>query len=153
MKGGGVWNSGPQTDKHLPQSSFCWSIFRWQHFSLPSMSLIFLHYMEHTYVTQSIHSSRLSVQSSELGPPLQVRVSLSPLGPEGSHARLRGRGWGDQFQRRERHSGTPCINCRKIILVEGNAKCHHLKKLICNRTLGQLFIYLRLRTLYIFPIH
>jgi hypothetical protein len=30
------------TDKHLPQSPFLSQFFRWQHFALPSMSLIFL---------------------------------------------------------------------------------------------------------------
>ncbi len=36
--GGGY---GPQTDKHLPQSPFTCKFFRWRHFPLPSMSLIF----------------------------------------------------------------------------------------------------------------
>jgi hypothetical protein len=39
-KGGG-WGSGPQTDKHLPQSPFSGHFIRW-HFALPSMSLIVL---------------------------------------------------------------------------------------------------------------
>jgi hypothetical protein len=39
-KGGGVWGSGPQTDKHLPQSPFTGYFFR--HFVFPSLSLIFL---------------------------------------------------------------------------------------------------------------
>ncbi len=38
-----VWGSGPQTDKHLPQSFFFRSIFFiWRHFSLLSMNHIFL---------------------------------------------------------------------------------------------------------------
>ncbi len=41
-KGEGVWGSGPQSDKHMPQSSFTGHFFRWRHFALPSMSLIFL---------------------------------------------------------------------------------------------------------------
>jgi hypothetical protein len=41
-RGGGVWGSGPQTDKHLPQSPFTGHFFRWRHCALPSMSLIFL---------------------------------------------------------------------------------------------------------------
>ncbi len=40
---GGVWGSGPQTDKHLSQSLVTGQFFsRWRHFALPSMSLIFL---------------------------------------------------------------------------------------------------------------
>ncbi len=35
---------------------------------------------------------------------------------------------------------------RKIRLIEGNAKCRHLKKFICKGTLRQVFICLRLRT-------
>ncbi len=34
--------SGPQTAKSLPQSPFKGQFFRWQHFALPSMRLIFL---------------------------------------------------------------------------------------------------------------
>ncbi len=37
-----VWGSGLQTDKHLPQSPCTGQFFRWRHFRLPSMSLIFL---------------------------------------------------------------------------------------------------------------
>jgi hypothetical protein len=37
---------------------------------------------------------------------------------------------------------------RKIWLIEGNAKCCHLKKLTCKGTLRQVFICLRPRTLY-----
>jgi hypothetical protein len=40
--GGGIWDSGPQTNKHLPQSSFTGQIFRWRHLAFPSISLIFL---------------------------------------------------------------------------------------------------------------
>jgi hypothetical protein len=32
------------------------------------------------------------------------------------------------------------INCRKIRLIEGNAKCRHLKELTCKGTLRQVFI-------------
>ncbi len=39
----GIWGSGPQTVKHLPQSPFTGQFFRWRHFALPSMSLIFLY--------------------------------------------------------------------------------------------------------------
>ncbi len=42
MEGGGVWGSGPQTDKHLPQSPFIGQFFRGRHFALPSVSFIFL---------------------------------------------------------------------------------------------------------------
>jgi hypothetical protein len=38
---GGVWGSVPQTDKHLRQNPFICQFFRWRHFALPSMSLIF----------------------------------------------------------------------------------------------------------------
>jgi hypothetical protein len=41
LRGGG-WGSGPQTDKHQPQSPFTGQFFRWRHFALPIMSLIFL---------------------------------------------------------------------------------------------------------------
>ncbi len=41
-----VWGGGmgfwPHAYKHLPQSHFTGPFFRWQHFALPSMSLIFL---------------------------------------------------------------------------------------------------------------
>ncbi len=40
------------------------------------------------------------------------------------------------------------LHRRKIRLIEGNAKCRHLKKLTCKVTLRQLFICLRLRTPY-----
>jgi hypothetical protein len=40
--GGGVQGSGPQTDKHLPQSPFTGQFFCWWHFALPSMSLFFV---------------------------------------------------------------------------------------------------------------
>jgi hypothetical protein len=30
------------------------------------------------------------------------------------------------------------IRCRKIKLIEGNAKCRHLKKIICEGTLRQV---------------
>jgi hypothetical protein len=36
--------------------------------------------------------------------------------------------------------------CRKIRLIEGNAKCCHLKKFTCKGTLRQVFICLRPRT-------
>jgi hypothetical protein len=39
---GRVWGSGPQADKHLPQSLFTGQFFRWRHFALHSVSLIFL---------------------------------------------------------------------------------------------------------------
>jgi hypothetical protein len=35
---------------------------------------------------------------------------------------------------------------RKIRLIEGNAKCRHLKKFMCKGTLRQVFICLRPRT-------
>jgi hypothetical protein len=42
-EGGGVWSTGPQTDKHLPQSPFSGQIFLDDDiFALLSMSLIFL---------------------------------------------------------------------------------------------------------------
>ncbi len=41
-KAGGVWGSGPQTDKQRPQSPFTSKFFRWRHFALSVMSLIFL---------------------------------------------------------------------------------------------------------------
>ncbi len=37
----GRGGSGPQTDKHLPQSPFTDQLFIWRHFELPSMSPIF----------------------------------------------------------------------------------------------------------------
>ncbi len=40
--GGGSGGSGPQTNKHLPQSPFTGPFFRWRHLALSSMSLIFL---------------------------------------------------------------------------------------------------------------
>jgi hypothetical protein len=40
--GGWVWGSGPQADKHIPQSPLTDQFFRWRHFALPSLSLIFL---------------------------------------------------------------------------------------------------------------
>jgi|688.fasta_scaffold343733_1 hypothetical protein len=39
---GGIWDSRPQTDKHLPQSPFTGQVFQMTIFSLPSMSLIYL---------------------------------------------------------------------------------------------------------------
>jgi hypothetical protein len=42
---------------------------------------------------------------------------------------------------------------RKIKLIEGNAKCCHLKKLTCNGTLQQVFICLRPRIPYLPPPH
>jgi hypothetical protein len=41
---------------------------------------------------------------------------------------------------------------RKKRLIEGNAKCSHLKKLTCKGTLRQVFICLWPRTPYPFPI-
>ncbi len=47
---------------------------------------------------------------------------------------------------------------RKIRLIEGNAKCRHLKKFTCKGTLRQVFISLRPRTRFyshgvnIFPV-
>ncbi len=38
------------------------------------------------------------------------------------------------------------LNRRKIRLIEGNAKSHHLKKFTCKETLRQVFICLRPRT-------
>jgi hypothetical protein len=40
---------------------------------------------------------------------------------------------------------------RMIRLIEGNAKCRHLKKLTCTETLWQVFICLRPRTQYPLP--
>jgi hypothetical protein len=45
------------------------------------------------------------------------------------------------------------IHRRKIRLIEGNAKCRHLKKLTCKGTLRQVFICLRPRTPYPTPLH
>jgi hypothetical protein len=42
VSGGVVWGSGPQTDKHLPQSPFTGRFLLMTHFALSSMSLIFL---------------------------------------------------------------------------------------------------------------
>jgi hypothetical protein len=42
---------------------------------------------------------------------------------------------------------------RKIRLIEGNAKCRHLKKLTCKGTLRQVFISLRPRTHIPPPLH
>ncbi len=39
---GRVWGSGPQKDKHLPQSPFTSHFFRFRHFALSSLILIFL---------------------------------------------------------------------------------------------------------------
>ncbi len=52
---------------------------------------------------QSIQSSRLSIQSSELGSPLTRKWVLIPLplGPGGRHTLLRGRGWGDPIPTNE----------------------------------------------------
>jgi hypothetical protein len=44
--GGGQWGSGPQTAKHLPRSPFTGHFFLFQHFALPSMSIIFLRISE-----------------------------------------------------------------------------------------------------------
>ncbi len=43
--------------------------------------------------------------------------------------------------------------CRKIIIIEGNAKCRRLNKLICKGTLPQEFVCLRPRTPYPPPLH
>jgi hypothetical protein len=43
---------------------------------------------------------------------------------------------------------SPTHRCRKIRLVEGDAKCRHLKKFTCQGTLRQEFICLRPRTPY-----
>ncbi len=40
VRGRGVWGSGPQTDKHLPQSPLKVNFFTWPHFALPSMSYV-----------------------------------------------------------------------------------------------------------------
>ncbi len=53
--------------------------------------------------------ARLSFQSPS--PPLspERECCFSPLWvQEGRHTRLRGRGWGTKFKRRDRHSGTLC---------------------------------------------
>ncbi len=44
----GVWGSGPQTDKHLPQSPFTGQFFIWRHFASPSMSLSTLMPLSHS---------------------------------------------------------------------------------------------------------
>ncbi len=54
------------------------------------------------------------------------------------------------------HTHTHCHTAvtfmgRKIRLIEGNAKCRHLKKLTCKGTSRQVFICLRPRTPY-FPL-
>ncbi len=41
--GGGGWVSRPQTDKHLPQSPVTFQFFKMTTFSLPFMSLFFVH--------------------------------------------------------------------------------------------------------------
>ncbi len=45
LRGWGVWDCGPQTDKDLPQSPFIGQFLRWRHFALSSMSHIFLRYI------------------------------------------------------------------------------------------------------------
>ncbi len=55
---GGVFGSGPQTEKHLPQSSFTGQFFRWRHFALSSLNLIFLRSgpsMTIRFVNHTIH--------------------------------------------------------------------------------------------------
>ncbi len=63
--------------------------------------------------TQSIQSTRLSFQSSELGFPIPSparECCSSPLWVQGGrHTRFVGGGGGTQFRQRERHSGTLCI--------------------------------------------
>ncbi len=63
---------------------------------------------------QSRQSTKLSLQSSELGLPhsLPRRRVFTPLWfRKGEHTRLRERGWGgSQFQRGDRHCGTLCIS-------------------------------------------
>jgi hypothetical protein len=61
--------------------------------------------------------------------PLLIRIPR--IGPDG----------GDLGQQR-----------RRIILLEGNAKCRHLKQLTCKGTLRQVFIWLRPRTPYPRPL-
>jgi len=41
FKGVGVWGSGPQTDKHLPQSHCTGQRFRLRHFAFPTTVLSF----------------------------------------------------------------------------------------------------------------
>jgi hypothetical protein len=57
---------------------------------------------------QSFQSVRLSIQSSELGSPLITRKRvLSPFGSKGEDTlACGGGGWGTQFRRRDRQSGT-----------------------------------------------
>ncbi len=49
--------------------------------------------------------------------------------------------------------GSLRLHCRNIRLIEGNAKCRHLKKLTYKGTLRQVFICLRLRTPYTPLLH
>jgi hypothetical protein len=73
-EGRGVWGSGPQTYKHLPQSHFTVQSLRWRPFALPSMSLIFLRFhpscqctvstLPHSYTP--ILTSRPSLDTSSL---------------------------------------------------------------------------------------
>ncbi len=42
---------------------------------------------------------------------------------------------------------------REIRLIEGNAKCRHLRTFTCKWTLRQVFIYLRSRTPYPTPLY
>jgi hypothetical protein len=56
---------------------------------------------------QSIQSARLFFPSSELGhPPESEWCSPSPLLVQGGNTPAKDRGWGTQFQRRDRHPGT-----------------------------------------------
>ncbi len=46
--------------------------------------------------------------------PLESVAPSPPVDPRGRHTRLRGRGWGTQFRRWDRHSGT--LSCRSTVL-------------------------------------
>ncbi len=62
---------------------------------------------------ESIQSTRLSFQSSDRwGTLTRKGVLLLPLNQGGRHTRFRGRGWGSQFRRRDRHSGLYVIPLR-----------------------------------------
>ncbi len=59
-------------------------------------------------VPQSRQSARLSLQSSELGPPpSHAGEGVPPLVPGEGHSRWGERGWGSRFQRGDRH----CVLC------------------------------------------
>ncbi len=60
-KGGGYGGPGPQTDKLLPQS-----FFRWRHFALPSMSLIFLRLQCIPCITSNKTTAKKKLASSNI---------------------------------------------------------------------------------------